>query len=110
MNGKWVIAGIIAIFILSVMSVSCEDSYNDSLDYDAINTYNWNHRDDWKGYKGTRRNSMGEDGIILYEDIIWDSVGMERIEGVIGVELLEVHLAVSGNIAHEIDVFNRPPH
>ncbi len=45
-----------------------------------------------------------EDGIILYEDIIWDSVGTERIEGVIGVELLEVHLAVSGNIAHEIDV------
>lgn len=49
-----------------------------------------------------------EDGIILYEDIIWDSVGMERIEGIIGVELLEVHLAVSGNIAHEIDVFKSP--
>ena len=36
-----------------------------------------------------------EDGIILYEDIIWDSVGTERIEGIIGVELLEVHLAVT---------------
>ena len=51
-----------------------------------------------------------EDGIILYEDIIWDSVGMERIEGIIGVELLEVHLAVSSNIAHEIDVFQIAHH
>ena len=42
-----------------------------------------------------------EDGIILYEDIIWDSVGTERIEGIIGVELLEVHLAMSGNITYE---------
>lgn len=49
-----------------------------------------------------------EDGIILYENIIWDGVGMERIEGVIGVELLEVHLAVSGKVAHEIDVFKSP--
>ena len=51
-----------------------------------------------------------EDGVILYENIIWDSVGMERIEGVIGVELLEVHLAVSGKVAHEIDVFQIAHH
>ena len=51
-----------------------------------------------------------EDGIILYEDIIWDSVGTERIEGIIGVELLEVHLAVSGKVAHEIDVFQIAHH
>ena len=51
-----------------------------------------------------------EDGVILYENIIWDGVGMECIEGVIGIELLEVHLAVSGNIAHEIDVFQIAHH
>lgn len=28
---------------------------------DAIDTYNENHKDDWNGYKGTRRNSWAED-------------------------------------------------
>lgn len=28
---------------------------------EAIDTYNENHKDDWKGYKGTRRNSWAED-------------------------------------------------
>lgn len=28
---------------------------------EAIDTYNYNHKDDWDGYKGTRRNSWAED-------------------------------------------------
>ena len=51
-----------------------------------------------------------EDGVILYENIIWDSVGIECIEGVIGIELFEMHLAVSGKVAHEIDVFQIAHH
>ena len=30
-------------------------------DYEKIRIYEENHKDDWKGYKGTRRNSMAED-------------------------------------------------
>ena len=46
-------------FVLFIAgSISNQDS---SLDSDAITTYEMNHRNDWKGYKGTRRNSMAED-------------------------------------------------
>mgnify|MGYP006962771196 FL=1 len=30
-------------------------------DYEKIRIYEENHKDDWKGYNGTRRNSMAED-------------------------------------------------
>ena len=33
----------------------------DDEDYEKIRIYEENHKDDWKGYKGTRRNSMAED-------------------------------------------------
>ena len=71
MNGKGLIGGIIAILILGVMSgaVSCEDTNKDFLDYDAISTYEWNHRNDWNGYKGSRRNSIGEDDALKSDGI-----------------------------------------
>lgn len=33
----------------------------DDEDYEKIRIYEENHKDDWKGYRGTRRNSMAED-------------------------------------------------
>ena len=62
------IKAVLLIFIILVviaMFKSCtEPSASDQWyqeNKEAIDTYNENHKDDWKGYKGTRRNSWAED-------------------------------------------------
>ena len=55
-----IIIGVFGVaYIISLISNS-----NNGLtaeEYEHIQTYEENHRDDWNGYKGNRRNSMGED-------------------------------------------------
>lgn len=55
-----VIIGIVAVVWLIGSFPNDNNSMSDA-DYEKIRTYEENHKDDWKGYKGTRRNSMAED-------------------------------------------------
>lgn len=56
---------IITVIILSAAIKSCSEPSASEKWYlehkEAIDTYNENHKDDWNGYKGTRRNSWAED-------------------------------------------------
>lgn len=59
---KIIIAIIVAILLISCASYKPHYSYFDDPDVRRkIDTYNENHKDEWNGYKGTRRNSIGED-------------------------------------------------
>ncbi len=61
------IKAVLLIFIILVviaMFKSCTEPSASDKWYqehkEAIDTYNKNHKEDWKGYKGTRRNSWAE--------------------------------------------------
>lgn len=63
-----IIIGVFGVaYIISLISNS-----NNGLtaeEYEHIQTYEENHRDDWNGYKGNRRNSMGEDDALKSDGI-----------------------------------------
>lgn len=56
---------VILILFAIVMFKSCTEPSASEQWYqenkEAIDTYNENHKDDWDGYKGCRRNSWAED-------------------------------------------------
>lgn len=54
------IIGIVAVVWL-IGSFSNDNNGMTDADYEKIRIYEENHKDDWKGYNGTRRNSMAED-------------------------------------------------
>lgn len=55
---------ILVIFIIAVLKMCSEPSPSEKFYQEhksEIDSYNERHKDDWNGYKGTRRNSMAED-------------------------------------------------
>lgn len=50
---------IFLVFWIAAKSNNSADSYYKE-NKDVIDTYNENHKDDWDGYKGMRRNSPAE--------------------------------------------------
>ena len=54
------IIGIVAVVWL-IGSFSNDNNGMTDADYEKIRIYEENHKDDWKGYNRTRRNSMAED-------------------------------------------------
>lgn len=67
-----IILAIISIFIISKIGSSIgENKQNEFyLEHkEAIDTYNENHKDDWKEYQGTRRNSSAETESLKHQDM-----------------------------------------
>lgn len=64
-NGiKAILIILIIIFVIAIFKSCTEPSASDKWyqeHKETIDAYNENHKDDWKGYHGTRRNSWAED-------------------------------------------------
>ena len=56
----FIIIGIVVV-LWGIGTLFKDNNGLDDEDYEKIRIYEENHKDDWKGYKGTRRNSMAED-------------------------------------------------
>ena len=56
----FIIIGIVVV-LWGIGTLFKDNNGLDDEDYEKIRIYEKNHKDDWKGYKGTRRNSMAED-------------------------------------------------
>lgn len=69
----FIIIGIVVV-LWGIGTLFKDNNGLDDEDYEKIRIYEENHKDDWKGYKGTRRNSMAEDEKLRSDGIDPDDI------------------------------------
>ena len=73
---------ILALILVITVCRSCAEQKESTLYYqerqEAIDDYNERHKDEWNGYKGTRRNSWAEDQKLKHDGIDPDEYRKEH--------------------------------